>query len=164
MIQNLICVMTRIPTEMTGNQQSCLQAKKLIAYHFACLLSFKTQGIASIARLQREEMPRSAKEHGGTGTFSTGIYSRLPSSLEFAMFVNPCKSQGAHKSTGSTASFKTHGKSNQIQIKSIAIVLLLITSHSPLSQWQVKSAPMVFSLELPVSSPLSPSFSLSLML
>jgi hypothetical protein len=40
-------------------------------------------GIASVARLQREEVSRSAKEHGGTGTFSTGFYEELASSLNF---------------------------------------------------------------------------------
>jgi hypothetical protein len=40
-----------------------MQARKLITYHFFCLLSFGTHGIASVARLQREEVSRSAKEH-----------------------------------------------------------------------------------------------------
>jgi hypothetical protein len=54
-----------------------MQARKLITYHFFRLLSFKTHGIASVARLQREEVSSSAKEHGGTGIISTGIYEAL---------------------------------------------------------------------------------------
>jgi hypothetical protein len=38
---------------------------------------------ASVARLQREEVSRLAEEHGGTGTFSTGFYEELASSVEF---------------------------------------------------------------------------------
>jgi hypothetical protein len=64
-----------------------MQARKLITYHFFCLLSFETHGIASVARLQREEVSRAKKEHGGTGTFSTGIYAGCASSVEFSSFL-----------------------------------------------------------------------------
>jgi hypothetical protein len=90
-------------------------ARKLVAYHFSCLLSFETHGIASVARLQREKMSRSAKEAREIGTFSTGFYKELASSPEFPTFVIPCKSHGkCSQSTGSTASFEIHCKSNQI--------------------------------------------------
>jgi hypothetical protein len=61
-----------------------MKARKLITYHSFCLLSFETHGITSVARLQREEVSRAKKEHGGTGTFSTGIYGGRASSLDFA--------------------------------------------------------------------------------
>jgi hypothetical protein len=64
------------PTKSRGN------ASKNIDYLLlSLLLSFKTHVIASVARLQREEMSRAKKEHGGTGTFSTGFYKELASSL-----------------------------------------------------------------------------------
>jgi hypothetical protein len=95
MILNLFGIVTGITPEMTGNQHTFLlfiqqnhekmQARKLIPYHFFCLLSFGTHGIASVARLQREEVSRSAKEHGGTGSNSTGIYRWLASSLNLQM-------------------------------------------------------------------------------
>jgi hypothetical protein len=41
-----------------------MQARKLIKYHFVCLLSFETHGIASIARpVQREEVSLRKQEH-----------------------------------------------------------------------------------------------------
>jgi hypothetical protein len=68
-----------------------MQAKRLITYHSFCLLSFETHGITSVARLQREEVSRAKKEHGGTGTFSTGIYGRLACFVEFSF---GCKLHG----------------------------------------------------------------------
>jgi hypothetical protein len=41
-------------------------------------------GVASVARLQREEVSRAKKEARGTGTFPTGIYGGRASSVEFA--------------------------------------------------------------------------------
>ena len=58
-----------------------MKARKLITYHFFCLLSFQTHGIASVARLQREEVSRAKTGHGGTGTFSTWFYKELASSV-----------------------------------------------------------------------------------
>jgi hypothetical protein len=75
-----------------------MKARKLITYHSFCLLSFETHGITSVARLQREEVSRAKKEHGGTGTFSTGIYGGRASSLDFANVFERCQSHGkAHK-------------------------------------------------------------------
>jgi hypothetical protein len=50
-----------------------MQAKKLITYHFFASFLLKHMGLPSVARLQREEVSRAKKEHGGTGTFPTGI-------------------------------------------------------------------------------------------
>jgi hypothetical protein len=50
--------------EMAGNQPSCQMTRKLITHHFFCLISFKTHGVVSFARLQREEVSREKKEHG----------------------------------------------------------------------------------------------------
>jgi hypothetical protein len=60
------------PTKSQGNA-----SKKVDYLPFLRLLSFETHGIASVARLQREEVSRAKKEHGGTGTFPTGIYGGL---------------------------------------------------------------------------------------
>jgi hypothetical protein len=76
-----------------------MQSRKLIAYLFFCLLSFGTHGIASVARLQREEVSRSAKEHGGTGSNSTGFYAALHPLLNFANhFDHADHTANAHKS------------------------------------------------------------------
>jgi hypothetical protein len=73
-----------------GNQPSChftqenwlkMNDKKVDYLPFSRLHSFETHGIASVARLQREEMSRSAKEHGGTGSNSTGICIDFASSV-----------------------------------------------------------------------------------
>jgi hypothetical protein len=61
-----------------------MQARKLITYHFSCLLSFETHGITSLARLQREELSRSKQEARGLGTFSTGFYEELAYSVGIA--------------------------------------------------------------------------------
>jgi hypothetical protein len=60
-----------------------MQAKKLITHHFFCPLSFQTHGIASVARLQREEVSRSKREARGTGSICTGFYKGSASSFEF---------------------------------------------------------------------------------
>jgi hypothetical protein len=54
-----------------------MQARKLNTYQGLRLSLCNPMGVASVARLQREEVSRSAKEHGGTGTFPTGIYGGL---------------------------------------------------------------------------------------
>jgi hypothetical protein len=41
-------------------------------------------GVASVARLQREEMSTTQEEGRETGTFPTGIYGGRASSVEFA--------------------------------------------------------------------------------
>jgi hypothetical protein len=78
--------------------------RKLITHHFFCLLSFETHGIAPVARLQREEVSRSAKEHEELVHFLqdfTGALHPLFLQITLQMLI---------KSTGSTASFKAHGK------------------------------------------------------
>jgi hypothetical protein len=66
--------------------------------------------VPSVARLQREEMSTTQEEGRETGTFSTGIYGGRASSVELAnVFDLANHTAKAHKSTGSTACFKTHG-------------------------------------------------------
>jgi hypothetical protein len=96
-----------------------MQARKLITYHFFCLLSFETHGITSVARLQREEVSRLAKEHEELVHFLQESMRAMHPLLNFADdFDLADHTANAHKSTGSTASFKTHGKcmANLIQI------------------------------------------------
>ena len=54
-----------------------MQAKKLITYHFFCLLSFETHGIASVARLQREEVSMMKGRTRRSSSNSTGFYEAL---------------------------------------------------------------------------------------
>jgi hypothetical protein len=61
-----------------------MQARKLITYHDLRLSLCNPMGVASAARLQREEVSRAKKEARGTGTFPTGIYGGRASSLDFA--------------------------------------------------------------------------------
>jgi hypothetical protein len=87
-----------------------MQARKLITQHLFCLLSFETHGIASIARLQREEMSTTKQEAGGLGTFPTGIYESWHPLSNFANDFDLANHRAkVHKSTGSTASFEIHG-------------------------------------------------------
>jgi hypothetical protein len=79
----------------------------------------------SVARLQREEVSRSAKDHGGTGSDSTGIYMRLACFVEFSF---GCKSHGkCSQSTETLLPLQIHSKSNYILL---TMGLLLIASHS----------------------------------
>jgi hypothetical protein len=117
--------MTGITPEMTVNQHSCLspskidqkcKAWKLFTHHFFCLLSFQTHGIASVARLQREEVSWRKQEYRETGRISTGFYQELASSVEFSqVFFWTCRSHGKfHKSTRNSASLKLMANATQI--------------------------------------------------
>ena len=87
-----------------------MQARKLITQHFFCLLFFETHGIASVARLQREEMSTTKQEARGHGTFPAGIYESWHPLSNFANDFDQANHRAkVHKSTGSTASFKIHG-------------------------------------------------------
>jgi hypothetical protein len=74
-----------------------------------------TRGIASVARLQREEVSRAKKEHEELVALlhvSTGGLHPLSNlQVTFDLANHMAKD---HKSTGSCASFETHGKSNLI--------------------------------------------------
>jgi hypothetical protein len=115
--------MTGITPEMTGNQHSCLspskidqkcKSRKLFTHHFFCLLSFQTHGIASIARLQREEVSWRKQEYRETGRISTRFYQELASSVEFSQ-VFVCRSHGkAHKSTRNSSSLKLMANAKSI--------------------------------------------------
>jgi hypothetical protein len=89
-----------------------MNGKKVDYLSFLRLLSFQTHGIASVARLQREEVSRAKKEHGGTGTFSTGIYWSHAASFVFRV-ANAM--QVSSQITRNSASLPIHGKSNQIR-------------------------------------------------
>jgi hypothetical protein len=62
-----------------------MQARKLITYHDPRLSLCNPMGVASVARLQREEMSTTQEEGGETGTFSTGIYGGRASSSSLQM-------------------------------------------------------------------------------
>jgi hypothetical protein len=82
-----------------------MQARKLITYHFFCLLSFGTHGIASVARLQREETPTTQQDARGTGTFPTGIYKSWHPLSEFEILQDTSQNllEVLHLSKYSTA-------------------------------------------------------------
>jgi hypothetical protein len=61
-----------------------MQAIKLNTYHDLRLSLCNHTGVPSVARLQREEMSTTQEEGRGTGTFPTGIYGDVASSVEFA--------------------------------------------------------------------------------
>ena len=65
-----------------------MQTRKLITYHDLRLSLCNPMGVASVARLQREEMSTTQEEGGETGTFSTGIYGGRTSSLNLQTFLN----------------------------------------------------------------------------
>jgi hypothetical protein len=134
LILHLFFIMTGITLKMTGHQHSCLspskihqkcKALKLFTHHFFCFLSFKTHGIASVARLQREEVSRSKQEARGTGSISTGTYTffEFSSFLFVANHMANC-SQIYWKYCIFRNSWQMYGKSNLIQIQSISMALL----------------------------------------
>jgi hypothetical protein len=80
--------------------------------------------------LQREEVSKAKKEHGGTGRFSTGIYEACI--LKFAdhtafLLTNLLEVMHLSKYTANLTKFKN----------STTMALLLIASLSPLLQRQV---------------------------
>jgi hypothetical protein len=87
-----------------------MQTRKLIAYHDLRLSLCNPMGVASVARLQREEMSTTQERSQRNWYVSYRNLRGLASSLNLQM-ISSCKShrEFAHKSTGSTACFKTHG-------------------------------------------------------
>jgi hypothetical protein len=75
---------------------------------------------------------RAKKEHGGTGTFSTGIYWGRASSVEFSSFLLVANHTAncSQNLLEVLLPLQIHGKSNHIIL--LTMVLLLTASHSPL--------------------------------
>jgi hypothetical protein len=63
-----------------------MQARKLNTYQGLRLSLCNPMGVASVARLQREEMSTTQQEARETGTFPTGIYVGLHPLLNLQTF------------------------------------------------------------------------------
>jgi hypothetical protein len=118
MIQNLFGIMTGIahkwqvinisavhPTKTRGNA-----SKKIVYLPSPLVDSLQTHGIASVARLQREGVSMIKDRIRWSSRISTWVYEGFTSSCKFANDFLANAVQMLTKSTGSTASFETHGK------------------------------------------------------
>jgi hypothetical protein len=81
---------------MTGNPHSCCASNKItrkckqeswLPTIVSAVVSSQSHGIASVARLQREEVSRRQQEAWETSSNSTGIYMGCASSSKFSSFL-----------------------------------------------------------------------------